>query len=127
MQCATVLVDVDLDSPHTTPCTLHAAVLVAWRNRWATAIRLLAPLLFLALALIVQVVMAANTRRTGRIRDTPFSSLSDISSIPDCSDELFIFNKPCLDFVYTPNNDTTVKVTKLLAVVPSVSAPVVSS
>ncbi|WIA36227.1 hypothetical protein OEZ86_007561 [Tetradesmus obliquus] len=84
-------------------------VLVAWRNRWATAIRLLAPLLFLALALIVQVVMAANSRRTGRIRDTPFSSLSDISSIPDCSDELFIYNKPCLDFVYTPNNDTTVK------------------
>jgi hypothetical protein len=88
-------------------------VLVAWRNRWATAIRLLAPLLFLALALIVQVVMAANSRRTGRIRDTPFSSLSDISSIPDCSDELFIYNKPCLNFVYTPNNDTTVQVRPL--------------
>jgi hypothetical protein len=34
---------------------------------------------------------------------------------------LFIHNKPCLDFVYTPNNDTTVKV-GLCAVVAAAAA-----
>lgn len=86
------------------------AVLVAWRNRWATAIRLLAPLLFLALALLVQEVMAVNARRTGRIRDTPVTAPAAISSIPDCSTELFIHNKPCMDFVYSPVNSTKAQV-----------------
>eukprot|EP00878_Enallax_costatus_P029372 GHUV01031840.1.p1 GENE.GHUV01031840.1~~GHUV01031840.1.p1 ORF type:complete len:329 (+),score=71.38 GHUV01031840.1:170-1156(+) len=84
-------------------------VLVAWRNRWSTAIRLLAPLLFLALALVVQEALGANARRTGRIRDTPYSQAADVSSIPNCHTELFIFDKPCLDFFYTPDNNDTIK------------------
>lgn len=84
---------------------------MAWRNRWSTAIRLLAPLLFLALALVVQEALGANARRTGRIRDTPFSQAADVRSIPNCHAELFIFDKPCLDFFYTPNNNDTIKVT----------------
>lgn len=87
-----------------------SAVLVAWRNRWTTGIRLLAPLLFLALALVVQEALEANARRTGRIRDAPTSVPVPTSSIPNCHTELFIHDKPCLDFIYTPNNDTTIKV-----------------
>ncbi|KAF8059445.1 ABCA9 [Scenedesmus sp. PABB004] len=84
-------------------------VLVAWRNRWATAIRLLAPLLFLALALLVQEVMGVNARRTGRIRDAPVSEPVGIGPIPACSSELFIHTKPCLDFIYTPNDTDAVQ------------------
>lgn len=85
-------------------------VLVAWRNRWATAIRLLAPLLFLALALVVQEVMGVNERRSGRIRNEPVSVPTGIGAIPACSSELFIHDKPCLDFVYSPNSSAVVQV-----------------
>lgn len=86
------------------------AVLVAWRNRWATGLRLLAPLLFLAMALLVQEVMNMNASMTGRIKELPISHPENISSIPACSSELFIHTKPCLDFVYTPKDDTRVQV-----------------
>jgi hypothetical protein len=38
-------------------------VLVAWRNRRATVLRLLAPLVFLLLALLIQLSLDANNRR----------------------------------------------------------------
>lgn len=85
-------------------------MLVAWRNRWATGLRLLAPLMFLAMALMVQEVMNMNARRTGRIRDIPTTVPEQIGSIPACSSELFIYNKPCLDFIFTPKDDARVQV-----------------
>jgi hypothetical protein len=91
------------------------AVLVAWRNRWATGLRLLAPLLFLAMALLVQEVMNMNAAATGRIRDLPTSYPAHISSIPACSSELFIHTKPCLDFVFTPKDDLRVQVSSYCA------------
>lgn len=91
------------------------AVLVAWRNRWATGLRLLAPLLFLAMALLVQEVMNMNASMTGRIRDLSTAYPEHIRSIPACSTELFIHTKPCLDFVFTPKNDSRVQVRALLA------------
>lgn len=90
-------------------------MLVAWRNRWATGLRLLAPLLFLAMALLVQEVMNMNASMTGRIRDLPTAHPEHIRSIPACSSELFIHTKPCLDFVFTPKNDSRVQVRTLLA------------
>lgn len=83
---------------------------MAWRNRWATGLRLLAPLLFLAMALMVQEVMDMNARATGRTRDVPTAAPAHIGAIPPCSSELFIFDKPCLDFVYTPKDDARVQV-----------------
>lgn len=88
------------------------AVLVAWRNRWATGLRLLAPLLFLAMALMVQEVMNMNAQLTGRIRDVSTAVPVSISSMPACSSELYIYNKLCLDFIYTPRNDSRVEVSR---------------
>lgn len=73
---------------------------------------MLAPLLFLAMALMVQQVMNMNARRTGRIRDVPTTFAEGISSIPDCSSELFIYNKPCLDFIFSPKDDARVQVSE---------------
>eukprot|EP00775_Hariotina_reticulata_P004500 gene4500-4753_t len=84
-------------------------VLVAWRNKWATILRLLAPLVFLTLALMVQEGLQANTRRTGRTRATPVSTPQRIASIPDCSSDLFINDKPCLNFVFTPFKNEVVR------------------
>lgn len=42
-----------------------AAVLVAWRNRRATLLRLLAPFVFLLLALLIQLALDANSKRYG--------------------------------------------------------------
>lgn len=85
-------------------------MLVAWRNKWATILRLLAPLVFLTLALMVQEGLQANTRRTGRTRATPVSTPQRIASIPDCSLDLFINDKPCLNFVFTPFKNEVVRV-----------------
>jgi hypothetical protein len=95
---------------HARTAVVLPAALVAWRNRWATGLRLLAPLLFLAMALMVQEVMDMNARRTGRTQDVGMTVPANISNIPPCSSELFIYDKPCVDFVYTPNNNPRVKV-----------------
>lgn len=39
------------------------AVLVAWRSRRATLLRLMAPFVFLLLALVIQLALDANSRR----------------------------------------------------------------
>lgn len=44
-------------------CGLAYAVLVAWRSRRATILRLLAPGIFLLLALVIQLSLDANSRR----------------------------------------------------------------
>lgn len=33
-----------------------------------------------------------------------------IGSIPDCSSDLYIAGRPCVDFVWTPSNDTALAV-----------------
>jgi hypothetical protein len=62
------------------------------------------------MALLVQEVMNMNASMTGRIRDLPTAHPELIRSIPACSSELFIHTKPCLDFVFTPKNDSRVQV-----------------
>lgn len=101
--------ELQLSIPFDSNISCHA-VLVSWRNRWATGLRLLAPLMFLAMALMVQEVMIMNERRTGRIRDIPTTFPEPISSIPACSSELFIHDKPCLDFIFTPKDDSRIQV-----------------
>lgn len=89
----------------------RAAVLVAWRSRRTTAIRLLAPFLFLLLALVVALALNANNALQERFVATPIAAPEAIASIPSCHEDLHIgFSKPCIDFVYSPNNDTTVNV-----------------
>jgi hypothetical protein len=86
-------------------------VLVAWRSRRATAIRLLAPFIFLLLALIVNLALEANNAAEARIKEAPAPALVPIDPIPSCHDDLFIGqNRECIDFLYTPDTDAEVAV-----------------
>jgi hypothetical protein len=87
------------------------AVLVAWRSRRTTAIRVLAPFLFLLLALVVNLALNANNALQERFVATPAAAPFSIGGIPSCHEDLHIdISKPCIDFVYSPNNDTTINV-----------------
>jgi hypothetical protein len=97
------------------PCLLlhqlHLAVLVAWRSRRTTAIRVLAPFLFLLLALVVNLALNANNALQERFVATPAAVPFSIGGIPSCHEDLHIGpSKPCIDFVYSPNNDTVINV-----------------
>jgi hypothetical protein len=86
-------------------------VLVAWRSRRTTAIRVLAPFLFLLLALVVNLALNANNALQERFVATPAAAPFSIGGIPSCHEDLHIgASKPCIDFVYSPNNDTTINV-----------------
>lgn len=81
-------------------------MLVAWRSRRATLIRLLAPFVFLVLALIINLSLEANNSQTARLRETDVGVEVPIASVPPCYDDLFIGSgKRCYDFVYTPKGD----------------------
>jgi hypothetical protein len=88
-------------------------VLVAWRSRRTTAIRVLAPFLFLLLALVVNLALNANNALQERFVATPAAAPFSIAAIPSCHEDLHIgASKPCIDFVYSPNNDTTINVSR---------------
>jgi hypothetical protein len=98
---------------HHAHCCLHLghiAVLVAWRSRRATAIRLFAPFIFLLLALVVNLSLNANNALQERFTAVPHSSGSVIGSIPPCGEDLYISGRSCIDFVYSPNTDSFVNV-----------------
>ncbi|KAI8472689.1 MAG: hypothetical protein J3K34DRAFT_204610 [Monoraphidium minutum] len=85
-------------------------VLVAWRSRRATAIRLLAPFVFLLLALVINLALEANNASQARIKDAPAAGIVDMGAIPDCHRDLFIGPlRDCIDFVYTPAGDEEVE------------------
>lgn len=84
---------------------------MAWRSRRATAIRLVAPFVFLLLALIINVALDANSANESRVAAQSSTSAVPIGPIPDCTQDLYIgAGKPCLTFVYTPNNDSQINV-----------------
>jgi hypothetical protein len=89
-------------------------VLVAWRSRRATTIRLVAPFVFLLLALVVRLSLEANSREVARQRSAPSVSALDVRAIPDCTQDLYYLERPgrtpCVTFVYSPNDDPLVEV-----------------
>eukprot|EP00879_Flechtneria_rotunda_P013739 GHRR01014351.1.p1 GENE.GHRR01014351.1~~GHRR01014351.1.p1 ORF type:complete len:558 (+),score=120.29 GHRR01014351.1:287-1960(+) len=87
---------------------LYKNVLVAWRSRRATAIRIVAPFVFLLLALIVNLALNANNTLQERQVATSSSTPAPISAIPACEQDLYIAGRACVDFVYTPSNDTVI-------------------
>jgi hypothetical protein len=100
-------------APRLTPPPLPAlAVLVAWRNRRATAIRLTAPFLFLLLALLIQKALEADSRRQERFRDNPTAVVMPINQVPSCNQDLYIGKDKelCYHFFYTPAGDPDVEV-----------------
>ncbi|WIA44552.1 hypothetical protein OEZ86_007282 [Tetradesmus obliquus] len=85
--------------------------LVAWRSRRSTAIRLSAPFVFLALALIVTLALNADVGLRERfVAQLPGQKAPDvIESIPNCGRDVYIAGKQCLDFLYTPAGDPVVE------------------
>ncbi|WIA40119.1 hypothetical protein OEZ86_013522 [Tetradesmus obliquus] len=84
-------------------------LLVAWRSRRATLLRLMAPFVFLLLALVIQLALDANSRREQRIRAVEWSAPEDIGPIPDCNQDVFIANKACRTFLFSPNDSSVVQ------------------
>lgn len=95
-------------------CTSTAAalftVLVTWRSRRVTAIRFVAPFVFLLLALIINLALDANNQLQSRVAAVYSATPQAVSSIPDCTQDLYIGSKPCVTFVWTPNTDPVVQV-----------------
>jgi hypothetical protein len=79
---------------------------VAWRSRRATVLRLVAPLMFLLLALVMQVALDASLAAEGRYRPTTTGTRQDIASIPDCNSDLYIHDRPCVTLIFTPSTST---------------------
>lgn len=96
--------------PLALPSALPSPVLVAWRSRRSTALRLFAPFLFLLMALIVNLALNANNALQERFTAVPVAQGVDIPHIPSCGDDLYIAGRPCVDFVWTPNNDSAAEV-----------------
>ena len=100
--------------PTRAACAAHhpsfCAVLVSWRSRRATLIRFLAPMLFLLLALVMQVALDASLAKEGRYRPITTGVTLPVASIPDCNTDLYIHNKKCLTLIFTPNTRQAVQV-----------------
>lgn len=95
-----------LHPTHPTTCCMPypAAALVAWRNRKATILRMVAPFLFLLLALLIDRALQANTSTSASFQDLQNPQPQQLGSIPKCSDDLYIGTKPCTEILFSPNN-----------------------
>ena len=60
--------------------------LVAWRNRRATALRIIAPFLFLLLALLIDRALQANDSNNTDFQNVPNPTASPIGGIPKCTE-----------------------------------------
>lgn len=81
--------------------------LVAWRNRRATILRLLAPFLFLLLALLIDRALRADSSTNDDFSDIRRPASDPIGPIPRCNEDLYIGKKPCIELVYSPDNVVT--------------------
>ena len=62
----------------------HCTALVAWRNRKATLLRLLAPFLFLLLALLIDVATKADDSSKSAYADVQNPDAVSVGPIPSC-------------------------------------------
>ncbi|GAX72794.1 hypothetical protein CEUSTIGMA_g249.t1 [Chlamydomonas eustigma] len=82
--------------------------LVAWRNLYATLLRLIiAPFLFLILALLIDKALQANSSTTQQYQNVPNPSPQVIGPIPSCHSDLYIGSKDCTEILYAPDNALT--------------------
>jgi hypothetical protein len=91
-------------------------VLVAWRSRRSTVLRFLAPMLFLVLALVMQIALDASLAAEGRYRPITTGVRQDLSTIPDCNSDIYIHDRPCVTLIYTPSTNPVVQVSSPLAI-----------
>ncbi|MEW5309052.1 MAG: hypothetical protein WDW38_000964 [Sanguina aurantia] len=77
--------------------------LVAWRNRRATILRILAPLFFLLLALLIDRALSSQNATDSSNVDVRTPTDNTINSIPSCHSDLYIAGKSCVELLYSPN------------------------
>ncbi|GLI66002.1 hypothetical protein VaNZ11_009613 [Volvox africanus] len=83
--------------------------LIAWRNRRATILRILAPLLFMILALVIDRAIQANDGSSSAFDDVQSPDSELINAIPQCSEDIYIGGKKgCVEVLYQPSPDTAV-------------------
>ncbi|KAL6751513.1 hypothetical protein V8C86DRAFT_2775895 [Haematococcus lacustris] len=78
--------------------------LVAWRNRRATLLRLLAPFFFLLLALLIDRALQADTSLSVFFKDVSNPAPEPIGPIPSCHEDVYIGSKDCMELAYSPDN-----------------------
>ncbi len=83
------------------------AALLAWRNWRATTLRMLAPLFFLLLALLIDKALQANQSRSEIFADVRTPTPESITPIPSCHEDMYIGNKACIEVLYSPDNAVT--------------------
>ncbi len=80
---------------------------MAWRNRRATILRLIAPFLFLLLALLIDKALQANDKRDQSFQDVSDPQIESVGAIPSCHSDLYIADRNCTEVLYSPNNAMT--------------------
>ncbi|KAG1680746.1 hypothetical protein FOA52_008079 [Chlamydomonas sp. UWO 241] len=89
-------------------CALYKKnYLVAVRNYRATLLRLIAPFLFLVLALVIDKAIQANDSRQDNFADMTTPNIESIGVIPSCHDDLYIGSNNCTELLYSPDNAIT--------------------
>lgn len=84
--------------------------LVAWRNRRATVLRILAPLFFLLLALLIDRALSSQNATDSSNVDVKTPTDNPIQSIPSCHSDLYIAGKNCVELLYSPNTSSIAQV-----------------
>jgi hypothetical protein len=62
------------------------------------------------MALIVNLALNANNAEQMRYRAVYSSTPEPIKPVPDCSEDLYMGDKPCMTFLYTPSTDPEIQV-----------------
>ncbi|GAX81955.1 hypothetical protein CEUSTIGMA_g9383.t1 [Chlamydomonas eustigma] len=82
--------------------------LIAWRNIYATLLRLIiAPFLFLILALLIDKALQANSSTTQQYQNVPNPSPQLVGPIPSCHSDMYIGSNYCTEILYAPSNGVT--------------------
>ena len=80
------------------------AALVAWRNRRATIVRILAPLVFLLLALLIDRSIQAVNSNKSAFTNLENPTVEPLNAIPQCKDDLYIGRSSgCKEVLYSPS------------------------
>lgn len=76
-------------------------VLLAWRNRRATTLRLVAPFLFMLLVWLIDRAIQAEDRSLSQFKVVRDPEAEAVDPIPRCEEDLYIQDTKCYDFYWT--------------------------
>jgi hypothetical protein len=67
-------------------------------------------MMFLLLALVMQVALDASLASEGRYRPVFSGVRQEVDDIPDCNSDLYIHERPCTTLIFTPSTSSVVQV-----------------